>query len=140
MGFVAYRRSNTLKALDLRIELKKSVNSAYIDHERAVELVENADKSRKAIASAMGMFHSGRMKLWSDNLAKDKRAIEKSVSELPCPNEDYKSLTAMQLETKIVEIHRLQTKVTLLVEKYTKEIANDDEGRKFLREQARAGA
>jgi len=136
MGYIAYRRSNMLKSLDLRMELKKSRNSAFAAHEKSLEVIEESEKSRKAVSAAMGRFGSGGMKQWEQDLAKDKRSIEKLVYELPHPTEDYDSLSAKELETKIVEIHRLQTYVQVYVDKYTKELASDDEDRKFLRDQA----
>ncbi len=52
MGYVSYRRSNSLKSLDLRIELRKAINVAQSNLQQLEKLIEHANKSREAVASA----------------------------------------------------------------------------------------
>lgn len=138
MGYIAYHRSNLTKALDLRIELKKSLNEAFVIHEGALLLIEDADRSRKGLLSATGKFRSGEMDVWNKELAIDKKAMEDIVSKLPHPSEKYEALSMEELEEKIVELHKLTTKIKVYVDKYEKALAHDDETRRFLRDQAHA--
>ena len=138
MGFIAYRRSNLTKALDLRLELKKSLNEAYVIYEGVLALLKDADKSRQGTFSATGRLRSGDMDVWKEEIQKDKKAMEDIVCMLPHPSEQYETLTIEKLESKIVELHKHTTKIKLYVDKYEKVLAQDDETRRFLRDQAYA--
>src|SRR5690606_29924596 len=83
MGFISYRRSNKLKALDLRLELRKSLNDLYLDHENAESLIALANKSRRAVASAAGSFGSGRMQIWDANVRMDTEKLETMKQYFP---------------------------------------------------------
>lgn len=51
MGFVSYRRSGHMKALDLRIELRKSISDLHDSAQSLPSLLDLAQKSRIAIAA-----------------------------------------------------------------------------------------
>jgi hypothetical protein len=136
MGYVAYRRSNKYKVLDWRIDLKKGLSTSFLMHEGILELVAEADKSRKAVYAATGRFRSGAMEKWNRDVEQDRTSIEQLISGLPGPNESYDNVSAEGLETKIVEMHKLQEKLKSYLTKYKKFLAEDDESRRFLRDQA----
>jgi hypothetical protein len=72
MGYVSYRRSNKLKAFDLRLELRKAANDVHADLARLRDLFNKADKSRQAVNAAMGMSRSGAMVSWQNKLKADR--------------------------------------------------------------------
>ena len=56
MGYVSYRRSNRLKSLDLRLELRKAVNELQSNFSQIEKLIEYANQSRVAVFAARGFF------------------------------------------------------------------------------------
>jgi hypothetical protein len=59
MGFIAYRRSNQIKALDLRIQLRKDLTSGHESIATLRDLTNRADRSRRHIQAARGLTGSG---------------------------------------------------------------------------------
>lgn len=71
MGYIGYRRTEQLKALDLRLELRKSENTLRADVQDLAVLLEQTKKSHTAVASAIGQLGSGALKQWLDQLDTD---------------------------------------------------------------------
>jgi hypothetical protein len=138
MGYVSYRRSNRLKSLDLRLELRKAVNELQSNFSQIEKLIEYANQSRVAVAAARGFFHSGMMEKWKQDVEADKIIVRKLGQKAPSVNMDYYDLTPQELESKLVEVHRLQVQLNELRKKYDAAVLADEEERKYLREDARA--
>jgi hypothetical protein len=138
MGYVSYRRSNNLKSLDLRIELRKSVNVAQSSLQQLAKLIECANRSRQAVASAMGRYQSGMMENWKQEVEADNNAVKTLLQNAPAPDTSYDDLTPKELESTLVEVHRLQVQIDELSKKYDAAVRADDEDRKHIREDARA--
>ena len=134
MGFISYRRSNSFKSLDLRLELRKSVNELYQKHSQLNDQIIYANKSRKAVAAATGNLGSGRMKLWEQQIEKDTNYLKDIQAQLPKKDEMFIGLAAEKLESKLVEVHNIQGDLSRLIEKYTSEITSDDETRRHIRD------
>ena len=137
MGYVSYRRSNRIKSLDLRLELRKAINEVEISLSQLGELLEYANKSHKAVASATGSFHSGMMVKWKEEVKADKIKIEQLSARAPKPEENYEKLNPKELESKLVDIHKLQGYLKELRAKYDAAVRSDDENRKQIREDIR---
>lgn len=133
MGYVAYRRSEALKALDLRLELRKTENNLRSTVDELIPLLEYAKKSRTAVASATGMLGSGALKKWLSELEADVAAVRSLEAELPPANPDYASMTHATLEEKLVAVHIIHAKATRLREKYDAALAADDKAREHIR-------
>lgn len=137
MGYVSYRRSNSLKSLDLRIELRKAVNVAQSSLQQLEKLIEYANKSREAVASAMGRFKSGMMEKWKKEVEADKNAVKLLFQNAPAADKSYDDLTPKELESTLVEVHRLQVQIDEIRNKYEAAVRADDEERKHIREDVR---
>ena len=137
MGYVSYRRSNSLNSLDLRIELSKAVNVAQSGLQQLEKSIEYANKSREAIASATGMFKSGMMEKWKQELEADKNALKQLFQNAPVADNSYDNLTPKELESTLVEVHRLQVQMDVLRNKYDAAVRADDEERRHIREDIR---
>jgi len=133
MGYVGYRRSSQLKALDLRLELRKS-ESDVGDLLRALpELVGTAKQSRLAVATANGSANTGAMEAWNGQIEGDLSAISGLHSTLAVPADEHASLTPFQLESKLVEVHALHAKARQFEQKYRGALAADDKERDNIR-------
>ena len=136
-GIIGYRRASNLKSLDLRLELKKATHNAITDLHQIKELIEKANKSRQAVASAKGMFKSGVMDKWKADVEKDKVQLENLLIKAPNSEETLEKFSPKMLESKLMEIHKFQASVKELKEKYIAEYKKDDEDRKQIREDHR---
>jgi hypothetical protein len=133
MGYIAYRRSEELKALDLRLELRKSENDVHSAIKEIPAILEQAKKSRQAIASANGSLGSGALAKWLGEWDKDFAELKKLEAQLPLDCPDYTTLDHMELETKLIDIYALHAKVSKLQEKYNSMLAADDREREQIR-------
>jgi hypothetical protein len=130
MTWINLRRTAQLKALDLRLEVRKAdadVRSAFAD---LPTLFEKARRSRAAVTAATGQ--TGAQMQWLRDADADRAALQPLQATLPAAPDDYRSLTPAGLEDKLVELHRLQSKVKLLSEKYQASLAADDKVREQL--------
>ncbi len=138
MGYVSYRRSNNLKSLDLRIELRKAINVAHLNLRQLEKLIEYAYKSRERVAAATGKFKSGMMEKWQQEVEADKSAVKQLFQNVPAADNSYDNLTPKALESTLVEVHRFQIHIDELSKKYDAALRTDDEERKYIREDVRA--
>lgn len=138
MGYVSYRRSNSLKSLDLRIELRKAINVAQSNLQQLEKHIVYANKSREAVAAATGRFKSGMMEKWKQEVEADKNAVKLLFQNAPAADETYDDLTPKELELTLVEVHRLQVQIDELRKKYDATVLADDEERKHIRDDVRA--
>jgi hypothetical protein len=136
VSFASYRRTNTIKSLDLRLDLRRSVVDLRGDLVTLSELLNTAERSRKAVAVATGNLGSGRMKLFIDQIAADRKLALQLPNEIPTSGDNFRSLNAKSLEEQIVLTHQLRGKVSTLIEKYQGSLANDDQERKRIDESA----
>jgi hypothetical protein len=133
MGYIAYRRSEELKALDLRLELRKSENDVHSAIKELPATLEQAKKSREAVASANGGLGSGALAKWLGEWDEDFAEVKKLETQLPSDNPDYTTLDHIELETKLITIYALNAKVSKLQEKYNSMLAADDTEREQIR-------
>jgi hypothetical protein len=138
MGYLGYRRSTSLKSLDLRLELRKAANNVQAGLSRLERLIEHANHSRKAVAAAKGTFGSGMMVKWKQDVEMDKNLARELSKNAPPADRNYDDLTPKELESKLVELHKLQVQIDELTQKYDAAVRADDEDRKHIREAAEA--
>jgi len=129
LGFIAYRRSDQLKALDLRLELRKSVTSLVAEANELLPLLEHAKKSKAAVAAAVGIYKSGATEKWIAECDADIVKVKVLLEKLPNPQDQYFDLSPTALETKLVEIHGLKETVSRYHKSYDESIATDDKDR-----------
>lgn len=138
MGYIGYRRSNKLKSLDLRLELRKSISDAHTDLTQLNNLIDEANKSREATMAARGMFRSGAMERWKGEVKIDRGKIGELFKKAPKTETTYDTLSAEELESELVAIHSLRGEINCLLEKYSNAISSDNEQRRQLQADQRA--
>ena len=129
LGYIAYHRSDQLKALDLRLELRKNIASLISDASELPLLFEQAQKSKLAVASAVGSYKSGATEKWVSEYELDKIIATALIEKLPKANESYTELSPSNLESRLVEIHSQQDAISRLHKKYDESLAKDDKDR-----------
>src|SRR5216110_3048521 len=75
-GITSLRRVRRMKALDLRLELRKADADARSISSELPELLEKADRSHMAVAAFDGSINSGAIGLWKSELAGDKAKVK----------------------------------------------------------------
>ena len=134
LGFRGYRRANAVKALDLRLELRKAVSDARSGVEALPRLMGEANRSRRAVLNARGMLRSGVMTVWEESYGADQQQVCSLNAELPCDAEDHAKMNDhAQLESSLVHIHSLNRRIDELKTKYENERAKDEAERNALR-------
>lgn len=136
MGYISYQKTNSMKTLDLRLELRRTATQLLADLAQLKDLIDYADKSRTAVAAATGMLHSGQMVIGNQGIAADKKKVMELDATAPKAKDEYQALTERELESKLVDVHRLQISAIELINKYEAEVAKDDEGRRHIKETA----
>lgn len=136
MGYIAYRKANNLKSLDLRLELRKAANELDLIIDELPRIIDSANGSRRAVAAASGRFHSGMMQQWTKNIETDKKRVKQLSGEAPTPNDAFATLSHAELETKLVKIHRLQIELRELKSKYDQYLLADENARREIRPNA----
>jgi hypothetical protein len=58
LGCMSYKKSNQIKALDLRIELKRALANTVYDFKKLNDQMTQGNKSRISVSSAIGAFRS----------------------------------------------------------------------------------
>jgi hypothetical protein len=135
MGFVGYRRSNQIKALDLRLELRKALGDTHESLSTLRPLMDNATGSRRGILAAKSSARSGAMVAFERMVEVDRAALDNIAPTIRSEDADFAAMSAEQLESEIVAIHKIKTSLSALFEKYRGEMAKDDEDRRQLVQQ-----
>ena len=133
LGLKGYRRANAVKALDLRLELRKAVSDARSGVEALPKLMDEANRSRRAALNARGMLNSSIRTVWEKSYAADLKQVDSLNDELPSEAEDHATMNDhAQLESSLVHMHRLTGRINELKAKYEKELAKDEAKRNAL--------
>ncbi|WP_186091147.1 hypothetical protein [Burkholderia gladioli] len=138
MGYVGYRRSNQIKALDMRVALRKDLAEAWGTIATLRKMMTDANASRQATLAARGLGHSGAWVAWEQNLETDRAELEEVVAATRGEDADFSALSERQLETELVTIHKVKATISTLLDKYRGEIAADDETRRQIAHQMAA--
>ena len=138
LGFRGYRRANAVKALDLRLELRKAASDARSGVESLPRLMGEANLSRRDVLNARGMINSSLMKVWEESYAADQQQVDSLNGELPSEAEDHAQVNDHgQLESSLVHMHILTRRIDELKTKYENELAKDEAARNALRADVR---
>ena len=133
MGYVSLRRSGQMKALDLRLQLRKDVNELRNIIGVLAPSMASADQSRKAVLSARGMFQSSIKDQWSKELESDSAVLQVLMESVPDGDASFDALTPVELEAKLIEVHNTHTSAARLHDKYRATLASDDRDREHIR-------
>lgn len=124
-GVIAYRRSNKIKSLDLRLELRKAVVELQASYSELYGLMDRSHRSRTNVNAAIGMFRSGAMKKWNSDVETDRATVAQLSEAIPNEGEEFKTLNAEELESKLVDIHKTQVEVNQIRDKYNAALQED---------------
>jgi len=124
-GITSLRRVRRMKALDLRLELRKAEADARSISSELPELLEKADRSHMAVAAFDGSINSGAIGLWKSQLAGDKAKVKALLASVPEAQADYRRLNPEELESKVVDIHRLRAAIDQMRDKYIASLDSD---------------
>lgn len=108
LGFIAYRRSNEIKCLDLRVEVKKQINTAFSAYESASRVMQDANATRLGAFIFQNYGRSSARIEWTETMQKDSDSIEALRSKLLAVEKITDNLSMSDLEKRLVEAHRLQ--------------------------------
>jgi hypothetical protein len=122
----------------LRLELRKAIAGAHLEVEEVIDLIRKCLQSRTAVWAADGLLRSGAMEKFKKNCASDAKQIGELKRSLPSEAQDFSVLAAAELEKQLVEVHRTQTRATQVRERYSRQLALDDERRREIRARAEA--
>ncbi|MBX3905260.1 hypothetical protein QZM25_32185 [Burkholderia contaminans] len=140
MGYLGYRRSNQIKALDLRLALRKDLGEARESITTLRQLMADAEASRKATLAARGLGRSGAMVVWEQTLETDRAEVTKISAAILLEGTNFAAMSEKQLESEIIAAHKIKTGLSTLVEKYRGELATDADSRQQIGQQATAMA
>lgn len=139
IGWISYRRSQQIKTLDLRLELRREILGVRVEIEALSSLLERAQMSRSAVSAAMGIGQqSSANQIWKVKWENDVKALRCLARELPDAKETYERSKPKELENKLVEIHALAAKAAQLRNRYETALASDDKDRDRIRSDARS--
>jgi len=133
MGYVGYKNSREIKSLDMRLELRKSIQSFRAVLEKTHELLPYANKSRERVASAIGKLRSGEMVLWKQTYESDYSALKGISEKAESLRNNYDDLSPSELESELININDLKIQLNLLKDKYDVFMQEDDRERERIK-------
>ena len=133
MGYVSYRKSNRLKSLDLRLQLRKEECTAKLELTSLGELIERANTSRQRVAAAMGVSRSSLMDKWKVRVDEDKAILADMLMRAPNNDDNYEVMGEKELESRLVKVHELRKKIDRLLDSYNNELKYDEKSRESIR-------
>jgi hypothetical protein len=113
----AYRRWKG-KGLDVCSELRKERESLRVALAALPQQLEFAKRSRAAAAEAAGSLRSDAMQQWQSELEVDLSEVQLLASQLPAPDIEYRNLSDLELDIRLVEILALSLRADCLADKY----------------------
>lgn len=132
MGYVGYHRSKKLKALELRLELRKAISDIHLDLRQLKQLMHEAERSRNAINAARGIG-GGATQKFKNGIISDRARISDLSNRTPKP-EYYDKIDEKALEAGLVSVHEIQAEIQILLDKYKEALQSDKEQQKQLHE------
>jgi hypothetical protein len=138
VALISYRRVSRMKALDLRLELRKAFADADRDLQALPDAINTGNRSRQAVQAAMGTGRSGAMELWYKQVAQDLTAVGEWAAALALLDGDYATFTTARLESTLVDVYRIRGNAEQTAARYRAALADDDRNRDHIREEIRA--
>jgi hypothetical protein len=84
------------------------------------------------------MGQGGLMEKWKREVNTDKAEIPELFKRAPKDEFTYETLKVKELESELIAVHKLQSEIRVLLDKYSEVIHSDNEQRKQLQEDQRA--
>jgi hypothetical protein len=126
MGFIAYRRSGSMKALDLRIELQKQLQILRQAVDGLPMLITDAQRSRTNVVSTGRGGGKGALMGWTTQADIDRKGASDLQTEIPPEDTKLSKLSVVELEQKMIEVHSLNLRANAIANRYRASLAADD--------------
>lgn len=135
ISYKNFKKVQKVKSLDLRIELRRTINEIRALLLEAENLLPRAYKSRLAVHSATGKLRSGATASWQTEYMKDLKSLE-DINERFCRAEKHLNVDSYEtLEQKLDSIDQLKREILPIVSKYLETLKEDDKVRERIRDQ-----
>ena len=125
LGIINWNRVSSFKRLDLRLPLRTMISELDDLFASLPALIEKADRSRKASASADGRLNSGVMVIWTNEIETALTAVKELRQQMPVSSGETVKLSAEALENQTIEVRRILAKVIAIREKYLATLKDD---------------
>ena len=132
LGYLGYRRSGRMRALDLRLELRKAETATRAILEQLPALINRAQASRTSAHVSGGSFGSSNQAAWIQECEEVRADVDGLLKELPATGDDYRTLSPEELESRLVAIDVLQGKASRIRDKCHGTIVADEKWRESL--------
>ena len=136
ISIVSYRRSVQMKALDLRIELRKAEGDLHELRQELSVLFDQVAQSRNRITAATGQ--AGAFKQWQEEFERYRSEFTQLSAELPDAGTAYEELSYSDLESRLIAAHKIKSKFSYFLEKCCASSAADDKEREQIRSDMRS--
>jgi hypothetical protein len=133
VAILAFRRTGEIKALDLRLEVRRAESTLQSDIHDLAPLLERAKTSRTRLAAAQGSCRSGATAHWLPQWDADLAEANQLIAGASALDIDCSAFSQAELEARLVIVHKLQRQVAQLSGKYHSSLAANDAGRAQLR-------
>ena len=138
LGGLAYRRTGNIKAIDLRVELRKQESDLRSMIQSLPEVLENAKTSHERIAAATGKYQSGAMQAWLGDWQADYATAKFEAQSMPKDPIPCDGLSHFELERALIAVHEKMGILRQVRERYEASVVGDDQDRDHLRQDRRA--
>lgn len=138
LGILAFRRTGQIKALDLRLELRRCERSLRSEAGGIVQLLESAKASHTRLGAAQGNYQSGAMQHWLTEWGTDLASAESLAQQVAALGTVNNAMSQAELEASLNAVQNLQHELAKLSAKYTGSLGKDDIGRAQLHADQRA--
>ena len=132
VAILAFRRTGQLKALDLRLELRRCERSLRSEAGGIVQLLELAKASHTGLGAAQGNFRSGAMQHWLTEWAEDLASANTIMQKVAALRTADGATSQTKLEASLNEVKNLQHELAKISSKYSYSLSKDDVGRAQL--------
>lgn len=119
------RKVDTMKSLDLRLELRRNVVDAHLLLDNLVMKIEEARTSKKQNFAASGLLNSGYAEQYLSQCSSDLHSLGVIKVGLPDIDDQYPGKSPADLEHKLISIHETLTNLKDLDAKYSESLADD---------------
>ena len=126
VAILAYKRTTEAKAIDLRLEFGRSVESVRQELISLRILVKQADSTKNATAAMLGALKSGMMAAWSQQVKSDNETINALSSELELIEKTRLGSSFGVLTSVITRVYAIQATVKRVRERYERSVAESE--------------
>jgi hypothetical protein len=136
VAYVACRQIVKAARPDIRSQVREEQESLRAAIEALSARLDFEKQSRTAAAEAAGCLDSEEFRQWLNDLDIDSLEVKHLGLQVPAADTDYKDLSDMELDIRLLEILALSLRANCLAEKYRAWLPADDRNRERPIDQA----